>query len=264
MSEIKKETQVATPERVKVELSEDVKKVDEKIAQYPNNGDLWMERGLALAGMYLFREAVESFSKAISLDPFKGIYYRHRAHRHLSCWEFEEARADFVLASRIIPDSWDVWYHLGLSNYLLGEYEKAIDAYKVCYSLSKTDDKLIPVSDWYYMTLMRLGRREEAAKLLEPIHEGMDCKENIAYYNRLKIYKGISPPEELRTPETREDAIQWVTFTYGLSNFYAFLGDTKKADELRDKIISEDKFGLYYAFGCLAAMVDRGRFAVRV
>ena len=48
-------------------------------------------------------EAVESYSKAIAIDPFNGILYRHRGHRHISCREYEQAAADFVVASRLIP-----------------------------------------------------------------------------------------------------------------------------------------------------------------
>ena len=82
---VKKDYQVRCPQRTQVELSDEVKAIDEKLKATPNDADLWMERGLALAGQKLMREAVEAYSKAISLDPFKGIYYRHRAHRHLSC-----------------------------------------------------------------------------------------------------------------------------------------------------------------------------------
>ena len=86
-------------------LSDAVLAVDKKLAADRENGDLWMERGLRLADQQLMREAVEAFSKAISIDPFKGIYYRHRAHRYLSCWRFQDACADFTLASRLIPEN---------------------------------------------------------------------------------------------------------------------------------------------------------------
>ena len=259
MDEILRENQVSSPIRTNVELSESVKAVDEKLKTNPTNADLWMERGLALADMTLFRESVEAFSKAISIDPLCGIYYRHRAHRHLSCWELEEARADFALAARLIPDNWDVWYHYGLSSYLLGEYEKALNAYKVCYEMSKTDDKIVAITDWYWMTLKRLGLDDEAAKLLEPITTNMDYGENIAYFSRLMIYKGIDQPQERPLPDNKDTAIQWVTFTYGLANYYSFIGEKEKSDRLLNQLLEMDKYNLYYAFGYLAAMVDKGK-----
>lgn len=100
-----KEHQVADPIRTPGPYPDAVAEIDEKLNADPKNADLWMQRGLALAGGFYMREAVEAYSRAIELDPFKGILYRHRGHRHISCWEFEEAAADFVMASRLIPDT---------------------------------------------------------------------------------------------------------------------------------------------------------------
>ena len=72
---VKKDYQVRCTQRTEIELSDEVKAIDKKLALEPKNADFWMERGLALAGQRLMREAVEAYSKAISLDPFKGIYY---------------------------------------------------------------------------------------------------------------------------------------------------------------------------------------------
>ena len=104
-----KEHQVADPIRTPGPYPDAVAEIDEKLKADPKNADLWMQRGLALASGFYMREAVEAHPRALELDPFKGILYRHRGHRHISCWEFEEAAADFVIASRLIPEKWDVW-----------------------------------------------------------------------------------------------------------------------------------------------------------
>lgn len=250
---VTKTCQVETIERTQAALSDAVLAVDEKLAADRENADLWMERGLRLADQQLMREAVEAFSKAIAINPFKGIYYRHRAHRYLSCWRFQDACADFTLASRMIPDNWDVWYHLGLSHYLLGEYEAAAEAYDCCYRLSPSDDKLIAVTDWYWMTLQRLGRKEKAQEILDRIHEGMEYGGNLSYYKRLLFYKGIVPEEELMTGET----LDVVTQGYGLSNYYRIHGDMEKANAIIDKVLAAGDESMWYAFGYLAAMVDK-------
>lgn len=194
---VKKDYQVRCVQRTEIELSEEVKAVDKKLLENPKDADLWMERGLALAKQKLMREAVEAYSKAISIDPFKGIYYRHRAHRHLSCWEFQEACADFEVASRLIPENWDVWYHLGLSHFLLGEYEEAVPAYRRCLEVTKTDGQMIALCDWYWRTLMRLGRREDAERVMENINDHMDYIESeLGYYYSCLIYKGLLKPED--------------------------------------------------------------------
>ena len=131
-----------------------------------------MKKGHALAKVSMMREAEECYAMAISCDPFNWEYYRHRAHRFLSCWRFEDAAADFVIASRLNPNDWNVFYHLGLSYFLLRDYAKAAKAYARCYELTDADPELIAVTDWYYMTLKRLGNDEEAAKILARITDG--------------------------------------------------------------------------------------------
>ena len=250
---VEKTYQVETLERTEPIESERLSDVNTKLEKDPKNPDLWMEKGLAYASLGLMREAVEAYSRAICLNPFKGIYYRHRAHRYLSCWRFQDACADFTLASRLIPDNWDVWYHLGLSHYLLGEYEDAAEAYEVCYRLSPTDDKLIAVSDWYWMTLKRLHREDDAARILSRITDDMDYGENLSYYLRLLFYQGKVGEKELCSGDT----LDIVTQGYGLSNYYRLSGNTEKADEYMEKVLQTGDEYMWYAFGYLAAMADK-------
>lgn len=253
---VKKDYQVRSPERTQVELSAEVKEIDEKIAADPKNGDLWMERGLALAKQRLMREAVEAYSKAISLDPFKGIYYRHRAHRHLSCWEFQEACADFEVASRLIPDNWDVWYHLGLSHFLLGEYEEAVPAYRRCMEVTETDGQMIALCDWYWRTLMRCNRKEEAEKVLENINDHMDYIEpELGYYYDCLIYKGLLKAEDY-IERSKDCLLDSTIMAYSLSNYYRVMGDPKKADELLEDLLSKDDTEIWAYFGYLAAVAE--------
>lgn len=246
-------------ERQTYEADDELKAINAKIEADPENSDLWMEKGLYLSQFELYREAEECYAHAISIDPFKGILYRHRAHRFLSQWRFEDARADFTIASRLIPENWDVWYHLGLSNFLLGDYEKAQAAYQTCLELSKTDDELIAICDWYYMTLLRLGRKDETAKLLECIHEGMEYGDNWDYYRRLLMYKGLVKPEEVLPEDlSKLEPLDVITLGFGLSNYYWFNGEKEKSDEVIDLILKAgDEGECWFAFGYLAAKVDK-------
>ena len=89
----------------------DIQAASAAVAANPESGDAWMKKGHALAKVSMMREAEECYAMAISCDPFNWEYYRHRAHRFLSCWRFEDAAADFVIASRLNPNDWNVFYH---------------------------------------------------------------------------------------------------------------------------------------------------------
>lgn len=259
MAKLVKEYEVSSWERVEYTPSERVKEVEAKIAADPDNARLWMEKGLALAGDMLYREAGECYAHALALDPFDGILYRHRGHRMLSQFRFEDACSDFVMASRMIPENWDVWYHLGLSYFLLRNYEKAAWAYEHCLQLSKEPMDYIAVCDWYYMTNLRLGKKDEAEKLLDYIKEDFDPGDNFAYFRRLLMYKGILKPEEVLPANLAEQpAIDIITMGFGLSNYYYYNGEREKAEEVVDLILKTgDESDCFFAFGYLAAMVDK-------
>ena len=236
--------------------------IEAKIASDPENAELYKEKGLCLAGMGYYREAAECYSRAISIDPFNWEYYRHRAHRFVSCGLFADAAADFTLASRLNPDDWNVWYHLGLSWFLLGDYEKADRAYQRCEALNKTADDLVAVTDWHYVTLRRLGRDADAEKLLEPIVPDLPVTDEVSgsYFQRLLLYKGLKKPEELFSgvdPKAGAD-LPVVTQGFGLANYYLFNGDTEKYEALLDRVIETASNSRWYsAFAYLAARVDK-------
>lgn len=250
---------VSSWERNEFVPDEELMSLDARIGAQPDNAQLWLEKGLCLAGASLYREAGECYARAIALEPFNGTLYLHWAHRMLSQWRFEDACAGFVIASRLIPDRWEVWYHLGLAHFLLGQYAKAAEAYQRCLELSTRQDQYIAVCDWYYMTELRLGDRDAAEKLLDYISEDFDPGPNTAYFRRLLMYKGILSPEEILPADLGSlDALQLITIGFGLSNYYYFNGDVKKSNEILDMIIKAgDENDIYFAFGYLAAKVDK-------
>lgn len=262
METVTKELQVLPLEHTNIPLSDKVKAIDAKIKADPENSDLWLQRGLALAEQLLFRESVEAFSNAIALNPFCGIYYRHRAHRNLSCWRFEDARADFSVASRLIPDNWAVWYHLGLCNFILKDFKKAEIAYRRCYELSTTLQMKVAVSDWYWMTLSRLGKKEDAQKLLDAMKPAFDDPnfdpgDDLVYFLRLKIYAGILTPEELiAIRDQNENLVHRITISFGLANYLRIQGREQEAEKIFSWMREAGKDECYYAFGYIAAMMD--------
>ena len=221
----------------------------------PETADI---QGHALAKVSMMREAEECYAMAISCDPFNWEYYRHRAHRFLSCWRFEDAAADFVIASRLNPNDWNVFYHLGLSYFLLRDYAKAAKAYARCYELTDAEPELIAVTDWYYMTLKRLGNDEEAAKILARITDHMNPGENTAYYARLLMYKGLKKPEELLSTDPEEvTALELITMGFGIANYFLQNGQPDKAYDLMERVVKAgDENDCYFAFAYLASKVD--------
>lgn len=233
--------------------------LDAQLKETPLDPELYLKKGIALSrGSLHHQEAIDIFSIGLGLDPFNAMLYRWRGHKHLNVRQFNQGRADLELSSRLDPSNWDTWYHLGLSSYLLGEFSRAEKAYVRCYELTGSDNSLVAITDWLWMTRMRQGKKEEAKGLLDFVNRNTDYGDNLAYFRRLLMYKGEIDPDELLSVEGLTDVDQ-VTMNYGLGNYYFINGDVQKAVECWKNTLH----GKYWsAFGYIAADVDLRRLGI--
>jgi tetratricopeptide (TPR) repeat protein len=239
-------------------------------------GIIWVGRRLAYLGRY--REAIETFSRGLEEHPEHAALYRHRGHRYITTRQLGKAVADLEKAASLIrglPDEIEqdgapnaagiprstshsnIWYHLGLAYYLQGDFENALRSYEACMAFARVnDDMLVATVDWLYMTYRRLGRDDDARKVLELIEEDMDILENSAYHQRLLMYKGLLEPETLLDSAEMTE-LDLVTQGYGVANWYFVNGERARARALLERIVG----GSYWpAFGHIAAEADLMRW----
>jgi len=261
-------------------LAADVaKKRAEELAQAQRDYDanpesaeaiIWLGRRTAYLGRY--RQAINIFTEGIRKHPDDARLYRHRGHRYITVRRFQDAVRDLELAAILVrgkPDEVEpdgqpnarniptgslqsnIFYHLGLAYYLQGDFDHALRAYQRCLALAKNPDRLVSTSHWMYMTLRRLGRTQEAEKLLEPISIDLDVIENITYHKLLLMYGGEIAPEELvkTDPNTTDGA----TILYGIGNWYFYNGQPEMAYPLWQKILDGSQWS---AFGSIAAEAE--------
>jgi tetratricopeptide (TPR) repeat protein len=242
----------------------------------PATADAMVWIGRRLGYLWRYQDAIAQFTKGIERYPDDPRFYRHRGHRYITVRQFDKAVTDFEKAASLIqgkpdevePDGapnpagvprstlqFNIWYHLGLSHYLQGNYQRAYDAYVECMRVSKNDDSVVATADWMWMTLMRLGRKAEAAKVLERITPKMDILENASYHRRLLMYKGVETPAALLDTAKADDTTI-ATQGYGVGNYYFVTGDAAKAKQVFEKVTSG---GGWNAFGYIAAEADLQR-----
>jgi tetratricopeptide (TPR) repeat protein len=261
----------------KTRLEADLARAQADYDRDPKSADtaIWLGRRLAYLGRY--RDAIDVFSRGIQQHPNEARLYRHRGHRYITIRKFDLAIADFRKASQLVAGKADeiepdgapnkagiprstlqsnIWYHLGLAQYLSGDFNAALASYREGMKVSKVnDDMLVATSDWLYMTLRRLKRDADARQVLEPIKEQMDVIENGAYHARLLMYKGLRTPESVLNLNTADD-IQIATQGYGVGNWYLVSGDKAKAKEIYDRVVAGKA---WTAFGFIAAEADLRR-----
>jgi tetratricopeptide (TPR) repeat protein len=247
------------------------------LAVTPNDADslIWLGRRLAYLGRY--REAIDTYTRAIATHPKDARLYRHRGHRYLTTRRFERAIDDLVRASLLVahqPDQVEpdgipnaaglptstlqtnVWYHLGLAHYLRGDFERAASAYRECLRLAANPDMTVATSHWLYMTLRRLGRGDEASTVLDPVRADWDVIENHEYHRLLLMYKGELDPDSLLDDAAAANGIGSATTAYGVANWHYYNGRDARALQLFRMILDGAQWP---AFGYIAAEVEVAR-----
>jgi len=144
----------------------------------------------------------------------------------------------------------------GLARYLQGDFEGARGAYRECLAVSKNPDMLVATSHWLYTTLRRLGQDEEAARVLEPIHAGLDVIENRAYHRLLLLYRGELTADALLAEAGGAGSLDFATVAYGVAAWHLYHGREAEANALFQRIVSG---GEWPAFGHLAAEAELAR-----
>ena len=193
----------------------------------PANTEALYALALAQKGQLLYFEASQTLSELLALLPFDARALCQRGHVYIGIRSYAQAIADFELALRIAPEDWDSLYHLGLCYYLTDRCEKALACYARCYAASRTEEDFTAVTDWYYLTLLRLGRRAEAEQLLEPVRPGWAYGENEIYFHRLLVYKGLEKAEDVLARAKKEDDHSYCTYAYGIA-CYLWVVERKK------------------------------------
>jgi tetratricopeptide (TPR) repeat protein len=265
----------ALEEERRTRVEEDLRQAREMYEKNPGSVDaaVWVGRQIAYLGR--FREAIDWYTTAMERHGPHAKLLRHRGHRYLTVRELDRAVQDFEAAARLLegtPDEIEpdgvpnelnqpisslhsnVWYHLALAHYLKGDFASALKASTEGMKLSANPDRLVSQSYWHYLSLRRLGRHEEARRLLEPVHAEMELLENHAYLRLLLVFKGALPADEVQARATAGN--DGPTTAYGLGAFLLVEGREEEAKVLFEEAISGPAWP---AFGYLAAEAELAR-----
>ncbi|MGQ0646284.1 MAG: prolyl oligopeptidase family serine peptidase [Gemmatimonadaceae bacterium] len=241
----------------------------------PQNADsiIWLGRRTAYLGR--FNDAIDIYTNGIATHPSDARMYRHRGHRYLSVRKIDRAISDFEKAAtltrgkkdevepdgqpnaRNIPTSTlqsNIWYHLGLAYYLSGDFANALRAYREDLKVSTNPDMQVAVSHWLYMTLRRLGRDAEAAKVLTPISRDMEILENGSYHRLLLLYKGELGESDLLKNFGSDGNLEDITTAYGVGNWHLYNGRRAAAEAIFTRILAARS--QWASFGYLSAEAE--------
>lgn len=230
-----------------------IARAEKALAADPRNVDRIIELGLAQSGARQYREAIQTFTRGLTIAPNNALLYRWRGHRHLSLREFDLARDDLTRGAGLDSTIYGIWYHLGIVRFVSGDFAGAATAFARAQPRAPDAGELAGSTDWLWMSLSRAGRTAEAQAMLDRHPDSLTV--NNAYARRLQLYRGQIGPEQVITAADTED-IEVATLSYGLGNWYLVRGDTASA---RNWFQPSVRSGGWPAFGFIVSEAELRR-----
>jgi tetratricopeptide (TPR) repeat protein len=219
----------------------------------PRNVARIIDLGVAQSGARQFRAAIATFTRGLELEPANALLLRWRGHRYLSVRELDRASADLTRGGAIDNTIYGIWYHLGVVQYLRGDFAEAAASFARAQPIAPDAGELAGSTDWLWMSLSRAGRGVEAKAMLDRRPDSKPVTN--AYTRRLQLYRGEIAPDAVLTPADTDD-VQIATLAYGLGNWFLVRGDKAQARTWFERSIQS---GGWPAFGFIASEVELRR-----
>jgi tetratricopeptide (TPR) repeat protein len=230
-----------------------IARAERALAADPRNVDRIIQLGVAQSSVRQFREAIETFTRGLSVAPEHALLYRWRGHRYLSVREFDRAMDDLLRGNRLDSTNYGIGYHLGIVRFARGNFDGAAEAFQHAQPRAPDAGELAGATDWLWMSLSRAGRAAEAQAMLDRRPDSLPVKN--AYAQRLRLYRGEIGPGEVITPADTTD-VAIATLSYGVGNWYLVRGDTARA---RDWFGRSVRSGGWPGFGFIISEVELRR-----
>lgn len=260
------------PER-RAQLERDLAAAEAVWAAAPDDRDaaIWVGRRLGYLGRH--RDAVAVFTRALAARPDDPFLLRHRGHRWITLREFQRAIVDLqraAVACRTVPDRvepdgqptpgrpphgtlhYAVHYHLGLAQFLAGDFAAAERAWLDCLAVAAHDEARVAVSHWLWCARRRLGDVAGAAAVVAAIGADLDVVENRGYWQLCRFYAGRLARADLVPPAGSAGS----ALAFGLAHYDLVTGDRERAVAALRTLAGASGWS---AFGVIAAEVELTR-----
>src|SRR3954467_7749669 len=233
--------------------TDEIKKARAALDANPGDIKRLIDLGVAQSGARQFREAIATFTRGLEIEPNNALLLRWRGHRNLSVREFDRAFADLTRGGAIDSTIYGIWYHLGVVQYLRGDFAEAAASFAKAQPIAPDAGELAGSTDWLWMSLSRAGRGAEAKAMLDRRPDSKPVTN--AYTRRLQLYRGEIAPDAVVTAADTDD-VQVATLSYGLGNWYLLRGDKAQARSWFERSIQS---GGWPAFGFIMSEVELRR-----
>lgn len=214
----------------------------------PSRADIHLGRCRTLARLTRHADAVTACGEAIRLDPQNWEAMRDRGHYLINLNRLDAGLADMEKAASMKQGDYQIDYHLGLAYFIGGNYAKAVPVWQACVKDAPEPGNKVACYAWLYPSLRKAGRDADAAQALDEAL-ALGAKPDVAYMNRLMLFKGTLPEAEA-AKQMEANPLQQATVGFSIGLWHELNGRADKAREYYQKATASEA---RTAFGHVAA-----------
>ena len=150
----------------------------------PQYADAYNNRGFAYEQLGNHQEAIKDYSKAIELDPQFAMAYNNRGNVYDDLGDYHHAISDYNKAIELDPQFAMAYYNRGLSYHRKKQYDKALEDFNKAIILDPNDAKT------YYSRGLVFDDKQQYNRAIEDYTKAstLDPNHVKAYNNRGNIY----------------------------------------------------------------------------
>ena len=235
-------------------------KAEKAFNENPDNEFNIINYGRKLADLGRFQEAINIYAEGLIKFPESYKIRRNIGQRYLTTRQFDKSITYLTEAITYANDSllieyehsgltlnnkktvynvkFNIWYYLGLSYYMKGNYDKAISSFRRCEKYTNNNDLKVVIANWLYTAFAKIGNLDlaEAEIMSIPINMRLIEIKSRKYHDLIMLYRGLVTPSIL----TKRNGID-ADVGYGIGNYYLINGQVKNAISAFNRVISTEQ-----------------------
>ena len=258
--EVDKELENRVLSKTDRESAERVLLIAEKaFNENPDNEVNIINYGIKLADLGRFQEAISIYEEGLVKFPESHKIRRYIGQQYLTTRQFDKAilslseAINYANGTPVIESEhknlkynkktiynvkFNIWYYLGLSYYMKGNYDKAISSFRKCEKYTNNNDLKVVITNWLYTAFAKIGNLDLAEAEIMSIPTNMRLVEikSRKYHDLIMLYRGLVTPSIL----TKRNGID-ADVGYGIGNYYLVNGQVENAISAFNRVISTEQ-----------------------
>ena len=258
--EVDKELENRVLSKTDRESAERVLLIAEKaFNENPDNEVNIINYGIKLADLGRFQEAISIYEEGLVKFPESHKIRRYIGQQYLTTRQFDKAilslseAINYANGTPVIESEYknlkykkkttynvkfNIWYYLGLSYYMKGNYDKAISSFRKCEKYTNNNDLKVVITNWLYTAFAKIGNLDLAEAEIMSIPTNMRLVEikSRKYHDLIMLYRGLVTPSIL----TKRNGID-ADVGYGIGNYYLVNGQVENAISAFNRVISTEQ-----------------------